>query len=58
MRNDKGIMMTEGENSKSESKEEQPQPNQEQYKFLKECSKKGPEGIKEWNEWRESKEMQ
>jgi len=23
-----------------------------QYKFLKECSKKGSEGIKQWNEWR------
>jgi len=49
--------MTEEKNSKSEPKEEQPkkerQFNQEQYKFLKECSKKGPEGIKEWNEWRD-----
>jgi len=24
-----------------------------QYKFLKECSEKGEEGIKEWNQWRE-----
>jgi len=44
--------MTEGKNSKSESKEEQPKLNQEQYDRLIECSKKGPEGIKEWNEWR------
>jgi len=42
--------MTEGKNSKSESKEEQAkserQFNQEQYDRLIECSKKGPEGIK------------
>ncbi len=44
--------MTEGKNSKSKSKEEQPKFNQEQYDRLIECSKKGPEGIKEWNEWR------
>lgn len=27
--------------------------SQKQYDFLKECSEKGEEGIKEWNEWRE-----
>ena len=27
--------------------------SQEQYEFLKMCSKKGDDGIKEWNEWRE-----
>ncbi|MBN2182373.1 MAG: pentapeptide repeat-containing protein [Sedimentisphaerales bacterium] len=25
----------------------------DQYEFLKECSKKGDEGIKQWNKWRE-----
>jgi hypothetical protein len=49
-------MMAEEKGSKSESKGEQPkderQFNQEQYDRLIECSKKGPEGIKEWNEWR------
>ncbi len=59
--------MSEEKNSDSESKEEQPKNerkfNQEllkkglqcdlkQYNRLKECSKKGPEGIKKWNEWR------
>ncbi len=47
--------MTEEKNSKSESKKEQPknkrQFNQEQYDRLLKCSKKGPEGIEEWNEW-------
>jgi len=28
--------------------------SQEQYDFLKECSEKGEEGIKEWNEWRKN----
>lgn len=37
--------MTEGKNSKSE-------PKDEHYDRLLECSKKGPEGIMEWNEWR------
>jgi uncharacterized protein YjbI with pentapeptide repeats len=46
-------MMTGEKNSKSESKKTPPKLNQEQYKFLKECSKKGPEGIKEWNKWRD-----
>ncbi len=48
--------MTEEENSKSESKEQpknERQFNQEQYDRLMECSKKGPEGIKEWNKWRD-----
>ena len=27
--------------------------NQEQYDFLKQCSQKGEEGIKEWNKWRD-----
>lgn len=48
--------MTEEKNSKSESKEEQPKNerhfNQQQYDRLRECSKKGPKGIKEWNAWR------
>ena len=48
--------MTEEKNSKSESKEEQPKNerkfNQDQYDRLLKCSKKGPEGIKEWNKWR------
>ncbi len=43
--------MTEGKNSKSESKEEQPKFNQEQYDRLLKCSKKGPEGIEEWIQW-------
>ena len=51
--------MTEEKNSKSEAQEEQPKKewhfNQEQYDRLIECSKKGPEGIKEWNKWREKK---
>lgn len=27
--------------------------NQKQYEFLRQCSEKGEEGIKEWNRWRE-----
>jgi hypothetical protein len=45
--------MTEEKNSTSESKEGQLKFNQEQYDRLIECSKKGLEGIKEWNKWRE-----
>jgi len=45
--------MSEEKNIESESEEEQLKFDQEQYKFLIECSKKGPEGIDEWNEWRE-----
>ena len=47
--------MAEGKDSKSESQEqpkEERRFNQEQYDRLLECSKKGPEGIKEWNKWR------
>ena len=54
--------MTEEKNSKSEPKEEQPkkerQFNQEQYDRLRECSKKGPEGIKEWNKWRDENRVE
>ena len=43
--------------NESESKNEKPKEerrfSQEQYDFLKECSEKGEEGIKEWNEWRD-----
>lgn len=50
--------MTEEKNGKSESNQPQPENkrrfNQEQYDRLIECSKKGPEGIKEWNEWRDN----
>jgi len=46
--------------NESESKNEKPieerRFSQEQYEFLKECSEKGEEGIKEWNEWREENE--
>lgn len=46
----------------SESKNEKPKEKRridpEQYKFLKECSEKGEEGIKEWNEWREEIEAE
>jgi hypothetical protein len=49
-------MMAEEKDSKSESKggqaEDEWQFNQEQYDRLIECSKKGLEGIEEWNEWR------
>ena len=46
--------MTEEKNSKSEAKEEQPKNDRHlQYDMLIRCSKKGPEGIKEWNKWRE-----
>ena len=45
---EKGKMMTEDENNKSESKEEQLKFNQQHYYRLIECSKKGAEGIKEW----------
>ena len=49
--------MTEEKNSKAAEQEEQPKKewkfNKEQYDRLTECSKKGPEGIKEWNKWRE-----
>ena len=42
--------------NESESKNEKPKEgrrfSQEQYDFLKECSEKGEEGIKEWNQWR------
>jgi len=44
--------MTEGKNNNSESQKEQPKFNQEQYEFLKDCSEKGPDGIKKWNKWR------
>jgi len=48
--------MTEENNSQSESKEDQPKKewklDKKQYEFLKECSKKGQDGIKEWNELR------
>jgi len=37
--------MTDEKNSKSE-------PKDKHYDRLLECSKKGPEGIKEWNKWR------
>ena len=30
-----------------------PRCDPDQYDFLKQCSEKGEEGIKEWNEWRE-----
>ncbi len=54
--------MTEKTNSKSDSREEQPQNeqlfNQEQYDRLLACSKKGPEGIKEWNKWRKEYQVQ
>lgn len=39
-------------NSQDENKNERPRFSQEQYDFLKRCSEKGEEGIKEWNEWR------
>ncbi len=43
-------------NGKPESQENQPSDeprlDQEQYDRLIECSKKGPEGIEQWNEWR------
>lgn len=39
--------------SKSKEKKEQ-RFSKEQYKFLKGCTKKGEEGIKEWNKWREN----
>jgi len=42
--------------NESESKNEKPNEgrrfSQEQYDFLKECSEKGEEGIRKWNEWR------
>ncbi len=42
--------------AESESKDEKPEKqrrfSQEQYDMLKRYSKKGDEGIKEWNEWR------
>ena len=50
--------MTEEKDSKLESQEEQPKFNQEQYDRLIECSKKGPEGIKVWNEWREKNQSE
>ncbi len=43
--------MTEEKNSKSE-------PKDEHYDRLLECSKKGPEGIKEWNKWREENPLE
>jgi len=50
-------MMVEEKGSKSESEEEQAEDewqfDQEQYDRLIECSKRGSEGIKEWNKWRE-----
>ncbi len=44
--------MTEENNSESEPRDEQAKFNQDQYDRLLECSKKGPEGIAEWNKWR------
>ena len=61
--------MTEKKNSKSESKEQQSKKERrfdpellekglqcdlDQYDKLRECSKKGPEGIAEWNDWRKN----
>ena len=42
--------------SKEQQQKGQRRFNQEQYDFLKKCSEKGEEGIKEWNEWRKKKE--
>ncbi|MFC1634027.1 pentapeptide repeat-containing protein [Planctomycetota bacterium] len=39
-------------NSQNEKPKEERRFSQEQYDFLKSCSEKGEEGIKEWNEWR------
>ncbi len=39
-------------NSQPEKPKDQPRFSQEQYDFLRKCSKKGEEGIEEWNEWR------
>jgi len=36
----------------SEDIDDQPQFDQWQYDFLKRCSEKGEEGIKDWNKWR------
>ena len=33
--------------------QDKPRFSQQQYDFLKKCSEKGKEGIKEWNKWRE-----
>jgi len=48
--------MTEEKNSKLEAKEKQPKKDwklsQDQYERLINCSKRGPEGIAEWNKWR------
>jgi hypothetical protein len=40
------------QNSKNEGEQKERRFSQEQYGFLKKCSEKGEEGIKEWNEWR------
>ena len=39
-------------NLKPEKPKDQPRFNHWQYKFLKLCSKGGPEGIARWNKWR------
>jgi len=47
-------MAKESEGSNAEYLKPEPKRkfSQEQYDFLKQCSKKGDAGIKEWNEWR------
>jgi len=44
--------------SKNEKLKEGRRLSEGQYDFLKQCSEKGEEGIKEWNEWREENEDQ
>lgn len=46
----------EGESNKAEQAERH--FDQWQYDFLKQCSEKGDEGIKEWNEWRRQNPLQ
>ena len=41
-------------NSQNEKPKNERRFSQEQYDFLKSCSEKGEEGIKEWNEWRKN----
>ena len=45
-------MAKRAEHTSDKSEQQAPRFDQWQYDFLRQCSEKGEEGIKEWNEWR------
>ena len=46
-------MSAEAADDSREARDQKPRLDDSQYKRLKECSEKGDEGIREWNQWRE-----